>query len=100
MPRESGASSIPETAVLERISHGVLDRPVEPGDDTDVLAGCRLLVATAQKNQRASCTLRRKRWISRSVRDDQPSPLPRTRSRIRALTGSTSALAFSRSIIT
>src|SRR5690242_6258704 len=33
MLRESGASSIPETAVLEPMSRGVLDRPVEPGDD-------------------------------------------------------------------
>src|SRR5690349_22507050 len=33
MPRESGASSIPETSVLKWISRGVLDRPVEPGDD-------------------------------------------------------------------
>ncbi|WP_291704828.1 hypothetical protein, partial [Bradyrhizobium sp.] len=27
------ASSIPETPLLEPISRGVLDRPVEPGDD-------------------------------------------------------------------
>jgi len=31
--RESGQSSIPETAVLERMGRSVLDRPVEPGDD-------------------------------------------------------------------
>jgi hypothetical protein len=36
MPRESGASSIPETAVLEPMGRGVLDRPVEPGDDIDI----------------------------------------------------------------
>jgi hypothetical protein len=28
-----GRSSIPETAVIESISRGVLDRPVKPGDD-------------------------------------------------------------------
>jgi len=31
MLRESGASSIPETAVLERMDRGVLDRSVETG---------------------------------------------------------------------
>ena len=41
---------------------------------------------------RASCTLLRKRWISRSMRDDQPSPSPRSRSRMRCLIGSTSAM--------
>ena len=35
-PALSGASSIPETFVLERMGPGVLDRPVEPGDDTGV----------------------------------------------------------------
>src|SRR5262249_48254793 len=32
-PASSGASSIPETAALEPIRRGVLDRPVKPGDD-------------------------------------------------------------------
>src|SRR6185369_9262652 len=31
--RESGRSSIPETAVIERKSRSVLDRPVKPDDD-------------------------------------------------------------------
>jgi hypothetical protein len=30
MPRECGASSIPETEVLEQMVRGVLDRPVKP----------------------------------------------------------------------
>src|SRR5689334_18397324 len=33
MPRESGASSFPETPVVELMGRGVLDRPVKPGDD-------------------------------------------------------------------
>jgi hypothetical protein len=33
MLRGSGASSIPETFVLEPMGRGVLDRPAEPGDD-------------------------------------------------------------------
>ena len=48
----SGASSIPETLVLEPLSRGVLGRPVMPGDDTgfignrfasklEVLTSCR-----------------------------------------------------------
>ena len=32
--RESGRSSIPKTAMIEAIWPGVLDRPVEPGDDS------------------------------------------------------------------
>jgi hypothetical protein len=32
--REGGQSSIPETAAIEPRSRGVLDRPVEPGDDS------------------------------------------------------------------
>jgi hypothetical protein len=35
MLRESGASSIPETARFESISHGVLDRPIKSGDDIE-----------------------------------------------------------------
>jgi len=42
---------------------------------------------------RASCTLLRKRWISRSIRDDQPSPSPRRASRF-DLDRLTSAAAF------
>src|SRR5262249_13228467 len=38
-PASSGASSIPETAVLESMGRGVLDRPVKPGDDLGVV-GC------------------------------------------------------------
>ena len=34
-PGLTGRSSIPETVVIESISRGVLDRPVEPGDDTE-----------------------------------------------------------------
>ena len=48
----------------------------------------------------ASCTLLRKRWIRRSMREDQPSPLPRNVLRMRALTGSTSASALARKSIT
>ncbi|MDH2386563.1 hypothetical protein, partial [Bradyrhizobium sp. CER78] len=33
--RESGCSSIPEAAVLESKGRGGLDRPVEPGDDSE-----------------------------------------------------------------
>ena len=49
-----------------------------------------------RRSYRASCTLLRKRWISRSVRDDQPSPSPRRISRIRSLIGSTRAAALAR----
>src|SRR5437762_8090517 len=45
---------------------------------------------------RASCTLLRKRAISRSVRDDQLAPPPRRTSRIRCLIGSTRADALAR----
>jgi len=38
MPRFKRASSIPETAVLERMGRGVLGRPVKPGDDSGM--GC------------------------------------------------------------
>jgi len=34
-PGLTGRPSIPEAALLEPISRGVLDRPVKPGDDTD-----------------------------------------------------------------
>ncbi len=53
-----------------------------------------------QKPYRAARTLLRKRWITRSIRDDQPSPSPRTISMIRILTGSTSALALARNATT
>jgi len=36
MPRAGGASSIPEASAIEAMSRGVLDRPVEPGDDSVV----------------------------------------------------------------
>jgi hypothetical protein len=49
---------------------------------------------------RAWCTLLRKRWIRRSVRDDQPSPLPEISSRMRRLIGSTSSDALARSLST
>jgi hypothetical protein len=49
---------------------------------------------------RASCTLLRKRWINRSMREDQPPPSLRTTSRIRCLTGSTKAAALARNPIT
>ena len=45
---------------------------------------------------RAWCTLLRKRWIIRSVRDDQLSPSPRRISRMRCLIGWTSAAALAR----
>jgi len=36
--RESGRSSIPETVAIETRGRGVLDRPVEPGDDSQFAA--------------------------------------------------------------
>ena len=49
-----------------------------------------------RRRHRASCTLLRKRWISRSVRDDQLSPSPRRISRMRCLIGWTRAAALAR----
>jgi hypothetical protein len=40
--REGGRSSIPETAVIEPMGHGVLGRPVKPGDDIEKTMGCIL----------------------------------------------------------
>jgi hypothetical protein len=39
MPREGGASSIPETPVIESMRRGVLDRPIKSGDDSVGVAG-------------------------------------------------------------
>jgi hypothetical protein len=36
MPRECGASSIPEASQTSPAVSGILDRPVEPGDDSAV----------------------------------------------------------------
>ncbi len=47
---ESGRSSIPETPVLESRSRGVLDRPVEPGDNSvsgDAASHSRDMIARA-----------------------------------------------------
>jgi hypothetical protein len=41
--RESGRSGIPKTAMIEAIWPGVLDRPVEPGDDS---IGCGRVIAS------------------------------------------------------
>jgi hypothetical protein len=35
MPRESGASSIPEASRVSTNASGILDRPVKPGDDIE-----------------------------------------------------------------
>jgi hypothetical protein len=37
MLRESGASSIPEASRLSTTVSGILDRPVEPGDDIELV---------------------------------------------------------------
>jgi hypothetical protein len=37
MPRESGASSIPEASQLNSAVSGILDRPIKSGDDTEQL---------------------------------------------------------------
>jgi hypothetical protein len=42
MPRESGASSIPEASRLTTAVSGILGRPVEPGDDTEMLFDTRI----------------------------------------------------------
>jgi len=34
MPREGGASSIPEAVLIQPRGRSVLDRPVKPGDDS------------------------------------------------------------------
>jgi hypothetical protein len=38
MPRFSGASSIPEASLLNSTVSGILDRPIESGDDTEKVA--------------------------------------------------------------
>jgi len=39
MPREGGASSAPRLLGSSIAASGILDRPVEPGDDTEIVAG-------------------------------------------------------------
>ena len=39
MPREGGTSSTPRLLDSSRGVSGILDRPVEPGDDTEVVFG-------------------------------------------------------------
>ena len=73
-------------------------RPVRAASAASALSSSRRSASSyGRTTYRASCTLLRKRWISRSVRDDQPSPSPRSISMMRVLTGSTSAAAFARS---
>ena len=49
MPRECGASSIPETVVALLRGHGVLDRPIKSGDDS----GCFLCSAAPSRIMRS-----------------------------------------------
>jgi hypothetical protein len=91
---------------IERKPH-CSSSPAKAGDPVRRSVSARALIsleywiarssrAMTARNYRASCTLLRKRAISRSVRDDQPSPLPRRISRIRCLIGWTRAAALAR----
>jgi hypothetical protein len=42
MPRVCGASSIPQPSLLGTVVSGLLDRPVKPGDDTELLYDIRI----------------------------------------------------------